>query len=414
MNKFLNEVKKLRTMGINSEVRASEKTLFEDKTRSVDFIKKINIPFLYRRSRYATLNSDQDIEEELELDENGKHRFYFFMRPPLSRYWRIIDALEEMKNSTYAQDNMKQQSLLITLTIIMIALYPYDVTYSILVGLVLIYSIYKKGFGRKVSGLMEAIDSKITYIKKSLMSNKRANYDNIVEVLNEQVYTKIYEKAKKSCGVEESEIIGNNGKAIILQEFAFLQSKKLSGHSKLDQDYITTYWSVESGDLVSSCYYLQYIFMLEDKIETYSTFYDVVQDKQFGKDVQSFYYTDISKISEIEEDIGMFEITKFEIAINSGDKIQINLKNQNTIDEMSKLQKNKDVDSLETGIKEEISDLESELADTEDTEDKEMIQNEIKELKEQMKTISFNDNMINLVESFSKSLKVSVNSRKNA
>ena len=229
-------------------------------------------------------------------------------------------------------------------------------------------------------------------------------------------HDKIYEKAKESCGVEDSDIVGNDGKAIVLQEFAFLQSKKLSGYSKLNEDYIDTYWSTATGDLMSSCYYVQYIFMLEDKIETYSTFYDIIQDKQVGKDVQSFYYSDISKISEVEEDIGLFGITKFEIAINSGDKIQINLKNQTTVDEMSKKQKDSDKDGqgLKAGIQDEITELETELESTHDEKDKEIISSEITELKEQIKAFSFNDTMISTVESFSKSLKASVNSRKNA
>lgn len=417
METFFNEVDKLDYMGLDSDTKISHAKIATDKSVTVDFINGIKVPFWYRKSRYWTLNSSEDIEVELNLDTDNKKRFYYFMRPPVGRYLRIIDALEQMKKSSLARGNSFHKKILIALAVALVISWLFSLLpITILIAGGLGYLIYTKGLGKKIDGLTEAINAKIKHIKSMALTKPRAEHDDVSSLLHSQVQEKIYIKAKDSCAVEDTHIVGNNGKAIILQEFAFLQSPKLSGYSKLDQDYIDAYWSTETGDLVASCYYIQYIFMLEDKIETYSTFYDLIKDKQFGKDVQSFYYTDISKISEVEEDIGKFGITKFEIAINSGDKIQINLKNQNTIDEMAKKPKSsdKDKDGIKAGIQDEIKELEVELQEARAEDDIEMITNEIKELQAQMKAISFNDSMISTVESFSKSLKASVNNRKNA
>jgi len=229
-----------------------------------------------------------------------------------------------------------------------------------------------------------------------------ATQSEILEQIEKQKNKIILKRAKEACGIEDSDI--KSEKIVILDEFAFLQDVKLSGYKSLDKSYMERYKFIETEErkyYISPCLYIKYIFILNEKIETFSIFYDAIRDKTYGRDIQSFYYEDISKVSESDEEVNNFEVTKFEVAINSGDKILINLKNEQTIEQMKA--------NSNTTYDKELEDANNNLKTATSENEKKYAEEVIAKLKKQKKEEGEIDvQVISTAILFSKNLKIKI------
>lgn len=334
-------INQLNMLGVEIE---SNKVVESDKEEIL--ISRMQIPYLYEIPGLGITKSSVALEENLNEDE--KRRFFYFIKSQVEYYEQIKKYLEKMLES--------KSSLLFLIPLCMIGLVIISISAGnhILLGIsaVLVYYTWKffpsqSSVDVQNKNICEDCLQQVQKLIEQYNNIDIATEKEIIEQISKQVDEITYKLAKEACGIEESDIkhhstLDNNTedkKSVVLSEFAFLQDEKLSGYKSLDKSYIDCYKIISSPDkqyYISPCLYIKYIFILEEKVETYSTFYDAIKNTKYGRDIQSFYYEDISKVSESDDEVRNYEVTRFEVAINSGDKILMNLKNDQTKEEFKK------------------------------------------------------------------------------
>jgi len=213
--------------------------------------------------------------------------------------------------------------------------------------------------------LIEVIKTHRSEILNSLPSHQDNQFfygDKVNELINNKIKNEIQQSAMKECDVDESDITYQSkggktkGQAIILQDWSYIQDNR---PSRLNEQNEKALRFDRKGQLVSAVRSIQYIFLTEEKLDVFSTFYDFIADKHIGRRSNSFYYKDVSNVARREVYRPFFgrEVTGSEITLSaaSGDEISLTLMNEESIRVFGEDFAKNDVESTDNCIDSEIS-----------------------------------------------------------
>jgi len=398
----LRAIKKLHPDIMRDEIDLESfdtKTLsFEDKEilekKLFHTIESIKIPYWYQVNPSLIMTSFKPLDSDLNNDE--KHLFHYFMRLPLSHYLKLKHLLETLLKNEQAVGNKvgtqeikrrKKSSIgkiLFLISFISLGLgiliastsnetFAYSFLYAFtsislvvafISSIIEIISYFFKKY--EIPGMRETIEKKLKELHQVTRRPTPAHEKTIIKTIENasalpsSSNTKggeIYRKAMTACDIDENEL---KSPPLFLKELAILQNPYISGYKQIAKTpYFKSLWLGKSGAL-AACYYLQYIFMLEDKIEVFTTFYDVIKNSSIGKKIDSFYYKDISKIAFRESELVLGQeiiipVTTLEIVLESGEHLIFNIANESTNDFFSK----------QIGQLERVNDTTSTISDME-------------------------------------------------
>jgi len=201
----------------------------------------------------------------------------------------------------------------------------------------------------------------------SYQDDQLFNGDKVNALINQKIKNEIQQIAMQECDVDESDITyqskgdktkGNKtkGKAIILQDWSFIQENRPSRLNVQNEQALR--FDIK-GQLVSAVRSIQYIFLTEEKLDVFSTYYDFIADKHIGRRSNSFYYKDVSNVARREVYRPLFgrEVTGSEITLSaaSGDEISLTLMNEESIRGLGEDFAKDDVQSTDNCIDSAIS-----------------------------------------------------------
>ena len=142
--------------------------------------------------------------------------------------------------------------------------------------------------------------------------------------------------AMNECGLIQEDIIHQDQKAIILNDWSLIQSNT----NKVDNHNMHSFWGTGSG-IIFATQFIQYIFLTKDKIDVFNTHYDFIKNKFIRKEAHAFYYKDVTNITKKEVDRKLMEdddatpATEITLKVSSGDSIELTILNSDTLSKLS-------------------------------------------------------------------------------
>ncbi|MEJ2741535.1 MAG: WD40 repeat domain-containing protein [Gammaproteobacteria bacterium] len=160
------------------------------------------------------------------------------------------------------------------------------------------------------------------------------------QAMDHVIHGKLEAMAFAECGLQQADIIHPDQKPIVLKDWALIQDhdKRERMSSKLNLCNAQSFWSA-SDDILFAVQYVQYLFLTQDKIDVFTTYYDFITDQCMGKATNAFYYKDVTNIAKREvERTGCsacpttpLSATEITLSIASGEKISITLLNEDSV-----------------------------------------------------------------------------------
>lgn len=142
--------------------------------------------------------------------------------------------------------------------------------------------------------------------------------------------------ALEECGIDREDIIYTDNSSIILKDWALIQNveKRKEVISKININNEQSFWAA-NGEMLFAAQYIQYIFLTEDKIDVFTTYYDFISGKCIGKEANAFYYKDVTNIAKREVERHLdgkgVSATEITLAVASGEKIQLTIQNNESV-----------------------------------------------------------------------------------
>jgi len=168
-------------------------------------------------------------------------------------------------------------------------------------------------------------------LNRNLYSGKSAN-----AIMQDIVKNKLEKLGLDECGLEKTDVIYSNHEAIVLSDWALIQSdeKRKDVLNKLHSENEFSFWGDKDGSLVFAVQYIQFIFLTSEKIDLFTVFYDFISQKCIGKEANTFYYKDVTNISKREVDRlngidnESISATEISLSVASSDKIRLTILNK--------------------------------------------------------------------------------------
>jgi len=395
--RLLNRLASLDKLIFDNSTKNKIEYIKTNPSKSVEIVNKINIPYQYKANFFRVISSNTALDNDLPND--AKKRFHYFMHQNHLFYERMNNILKQLLDTTLVKG--KPWLWFIYGVGVLMAFFFYfshHPVYSVIISIFLVFVFINFGAGLPISGLRRAIIKKINQLKTITKRKETISEEELeklmtrafsTEIKNGNPQGKILKSALRNCDIEIDDLTSS---PILLKEIAMLQSRFVSGYRQVDKkSYFHAWWISHVLGIVSAIYYVKVIFLLKDKVEIYSSFYDIVTEKEIGKDIQSFYYKDIAKVSESDDYINITDdidipVTQFKISLNSSDKISFNFANDETDNffkshrEISIEEENGKMEVQSQNIQNEIDVLKQDLAQA-SGEEKTEIENEIKNLE---------------------------------
>jgi len=207
-------------------------------------------------------------------------------------------------------------------------------------------------FGRAISDIETYKPSLVEQIP---VFNSPGLYDGskVQQYFERIIKEKIEPVGLLECGISKDDIINRNKEAIILNDWSLIQNKDDYAQGKIKQVKDNDHWYNERSffpmkdqKMLFAVQYLQFIFLTDDKLDVFTTFYDFVEDEFISKQAHAFFYKDVTNFSR--KDISApIEIRGAEKSINSnavevtlsvssGESIKLTIQNSETLDEIMK------------------------------------------------------------------------------
>ena len=215
----------------------------------------------------------------------------------------------------------------------------------------------------------EVLNSLPSYQDEQLFSGDKVN-----KLINEKIENEIQQVAMERCNVKESDITyqrSDNQKceAIICQEWSIMQENK---HRRLNEQNEQAFRFDSNNQPVFAVRFIQYIFLTQESVAVFSTYYDFITDKYIGRNSNSIYYKDVSnvKIIDVERKGLDREFSGSEMTLfTSNGEISLTFINEESIRALSE-------SSIENNVDNIGSDLESNVVPVE-----ELFESELTELQ---------------------------------
>ncbi|NOJ24166.1 hypothetical protein [Vibrio coralliilyticus] len=161
----------------------------------------------------------------------------------------------------------------------------------------------------------------------------------IREEMQSIVHGKLEQMARDECGLEKEDIIYTDHQAIVLKDWALIQDqgRRKQVMSKLNTNNENSFWSA-SGEMLFAVQFIQYIFLTEDKVDVFTTYYDFISNRCLGREANAFYYKDVTNIAKREVErkgqstFNASDVSATEIALSvaSGEKIRLTILNEDS------------------------------------------------------------------------------------
>ncbi|GAA4899396.1 hypothetical protein [Ferrimonas pelagia] len=209
---------------------------------------------------------------------------------------------------------------------------------------------------------------------KTLFDGKR-----VAQAIDRKIDTDLKLMAMDECGLEKEDIIYTDHEAIVLKDWALIQDdeKRQQVESKLHLGNARSFWSGANRPILFAVQYVQYIFLTEDKVDVFTTYYDFIAGKCIGKEANAFYYKDVTNIAKREVDRGniygnednSLSATEIALSVASGEKIRLTILNEEGVSSMANAAKDNESMSAQIRIDQLKQDRESIVEDPDLDED---------------------------------------------
>jgi len=228
---------------------------------------------------------------------------------------------------------------------------------------------------------------------KTLFSGDETN-----AIIERKITESLQQRALDECGIEKDEVIYTNHEAIVLPAWSLIQDKdkRAQVKNKLVFENEFSFWGDKNKALVFAVQYVQYIFLTEEKIDVFTTYYDFISDKYVGKEANAFYYKDVTNISKREvdrdntissKDEGI-AATEIALSVSSGETIRLTILNEDSmtaITEAARLNEGKSPEMMLKELEAKREQLITQDMDEDDREDElSVIDSEINSIKSNM------------------------------
>ncbi|WP_028108376.1 WD40 repeat domain-containing protein [Ferrimonas futtsuensis] len=182
----------------------------------------------------------------------------------------------------------------------------------------------------------------------------------VSEAINHQIDNKLKQMAMDECGLEKKEIIYTDHEAIVLADWALIQDddKRRQVKSKLNLSNELSFWTGADKQILFAVQYVQYIFLTEDKVDVFTTYYDFIAGKCIGKEANAFYYKDVTNVAKRDvdrsngynADNGSISATEITLSVASGERIRLTILNEDSVSSMANDAKDNESTSIEVRI----------------------------------------------------------------
>ncbi|WP_351011635.1 hypothetical protein [Shewanella sp. S1-58-MNA-CIBAN-0166] len=203
--------------------------------------------------------------------------------------------------------------------------------------------------------LIDKVKAHRAQLWKSVPLRKNCNLysgESVNATIKDIIENQIEKQALHSCGLEKADVIYSNHEAIVLSDWALIQSdeRRAPALTKLDRNNELSFWGDNKGSLVFAVQYIQFIFLTADKIDLFTGFYDFINQEMSGKSSKSFFYKDVTSVTkddverpdmttvtkdDVDRKTGIGEATISAIDVNlvvsSGDKIRLTILTQESL-----------------------------------------------------------------------------------
>lgn len=186
--------------------------------------------------------------------------------------------------------------------------------------------------------------------------------EGVQEIIERRIHRDLKQKALDACGIEQEDIVTENREPVVMHDGALYQNLSDFVKKRLNWHNLYSFWQVKSGDVLYATEYIQFIFLGKDKIDTYVTVYDFIQERSLDTAVQSFYYRDVTNISkrEVERNVDPnrpLPITLISISVSSGEAVEFSIADENTFIEQDDGSSEQDTESSLEELEREYENL---------------------------------------------------------
>ncbi|SDJ23178.1 Nucleoporin Nup120/160 [Ferrimonas sediminum] len=222
--------------------------------------------------------------------------------------------------------------------------------------------------------------------------------NKVMETMDRHINDTIEAMAMEECGLEREDIVYTNHESIVLSDWALIQDldKRAQVKSKLNYGNERSFWSSGSDGILFAVQYIQYIFLTEDKVDVFTTYYDFISGKCIGKEANAFYYKDVTNIAKRNVERGgqstvnekEISVTEIALYVASGERIRLTILNEDSVSAIAASAKDNEnitmVDRIEKLEQERQNILDDQtISETERQEELDMNAAEMADLKTQ-------------------------------
>lgn len=377
---------------------------------------------------YKPIFIPNEHKEQLGMAEKSevlKKVWDFFNRPILNNLFTVLQSQEKSLNKSLSQfgkiiksNNLKIEflqkqinksttvlkvfSLLSILTAMIFAGLEEMVGASVAgaVGLVFVFILFNKVTQKKQNSVIkkqieennETLNQLINHFKplvgqiedyrSGLITHvpiyndpKLYSGDFVAQHIRQTIDEKIEKTALVECGIVSSEIVYTDQKAILLSDWSLIQTKDDFAKHKFNNRDNThrlnefSFFPTKNNGVQFAVQYIQLIFLSNEKLDVFTTFYDFIEDQFISKQTYSFYYKDVTNFSrkdvtksvssQLQEDVSSHAV-ELSLSVSSGEKIDITIQNDDTYSEIMK-----EIQGEEEITEDRIEELEMEIQELE-------------------------------------------------
>jgi len=160
----------------------------------------------------------------------------------------------------------------------------------------------------------------------------------VQSAIAETIKNKLEPMALAECGLAREEVVFTGRQAIVLRDWALIQTNS-PGADKISPHDLVSFWWAHDGEILFAVQFLQFIFLTNDKIDVFTTYYDFIAEKVVGKEAHAFYYKDVTNISkrDVDRPTGIagaqrdVQATEIAMAVSSGQRITLTVLNDQSV-----------------------------------------------------------------------------------
>lgn len=382
-----------------SRARQSETTLEEKRQENLVHIKKRHIHLIYSSLAFALLTSTALL---------SVNTTYQAVKNPEGFILENSNLTGKLPKSIDFLDTQIPQDLMVrTLAIIVVLLAIFSAIKLLSLSRNFIKDIQQCRANnvviKEAFPVIEELISQIKSHRRKILTESPSlhNIDlykgvHITSKIQKTIHEKLKKIALNECGLSQGDIIFKNQEPIILSGWSLIQdeekrkevSNQLSMHNEL------SFWNIH-GQLTFAVQYIQYIFLTKDKIDVFTSYYDFIKDRIYGKESNAFYYKDVTNMHkkdvqrtslDLNQNGESFAATEIALFVASGEKIQLTILNEESLASIEKLKNDKKEKPLQEVIDELIEERtllmnNSQISNTTRQEECDLIDSQITELE---------------------------------